>query len=316
VDQPVDSPLEAAVYGLASTQGGCVSAGQLAELGWTRARSGHRRRSNQWRSVLPGVYLVSAQAQEVDWHELDLVTRAWAATLMHGPGAILCGTTAALIHGIEGLERDTGTVHVLLPPGNERHQVPGVRVHTQLLDPDKIQFVDGFLVTNPQRTVLDLVLSSRREVAVSLLDSALNKQLLCMSDLADMRIDGRGRRGAARAASWWDLADARAQSPLETRARLITSDAGMPPDELQYPVHDRAGVLLGYGDLAWKRRGRRTLILETDGRDVHGQPFALYRDRYRSNDFTSAGTVDLLRATWRDVVRPAYLLSLLRRNLA
>ena len=131
-----------------------------------------------------------------------------------------------------------------------------------------------------------------------------------------MRRRAFGRRGAEIAASWWKLADGRAESPLESRTRLIVTDADMPPDELQFPVRDKQGILLGYGDLAWRRRGRRTLILETDGREIHDRPEALYRDRHRANDFTTTGEVDVLRSTWEDTIRPAYLLSMLRRNLS
>jgi hypothetical protein len=303
------------VHLLAGVQGGCVSAEQLAELGWGRSRIGQLRRQREWRTLLPGVYLVNALAHPREWVELDVDTRLWAARLMHGADTVFCGETAARLLGIQGLDRDDGTIHLRLAPGNERHQVRGVRIHTQQVDEEDIVTRGAFRLTSPQRTVLDIVLVHRREVAVSALDSALNQRLIQPTDLELMRYAGRGRRGAERAAGWWDLADGRAESPLETRARLVTIAGGVPPDDLQYPVYDGHGVLLGFGDLAWFRPRRRTLILETDGRDVHERPIALFRDRYRANDFLTAGDVDVLRATWRDVDRPAYLLSILRRNL-
>jgi hypothetical protein len=220
---------------LAATQGGCISACRLAELGWTRSQSGGRRFRGKWRSLLPGVYLVGSSEKPVIWSQLDLDTRLWAARLMHGPLTVFCGPTAARLLHIQGLPPDDGVIHVRLPPGCERHQVPGVRVHTQLLRDDEFVTLGPFTLTSPLRTVLDMVLNSRREVAVSALDSALNKKLLVPDDIEEMRRRAFGRRGAEIAAGWWKLADSRAESPLETRTRLIVTDADMPPDELAPP---------------------------------------------------------------------------------
>jgi hypothetical protein len=77
-----------------------------------------------------------------------------------------------------------------------------------------------------------------------------------------------------------------------------------------------SGFPLGFGDLAWKRPQRRTMVVEADGREPHEAPRARFRDRYRANDFTATGNVDMYRITWPDVVRPAYYIALLRRNLA
>ena len=79
---------------------------------------------------------------------------------------------------------------------------------------------------------------------------------------------------------------------------------------------DRHGVLLGYGDVAWDRPGRRTLVAEADGAIIHDRPEALNRDRLRANDFVGTDQVDMVRFTWQDTVRPAYLVAVLRRNLS
>src|SRR5207245_6175152 len=118
-----------------------------------------------------------------------------------------------------------------------------------------------------------------------------------------------GRRSAVSGRARLAEADGRAQSPLETRIRLIASDVGFPADTLQLPVVDRQGHLLGYGDLAWFRPGRRMLIAECDGASVHTAPAAVLRDRYRSNDFITRGEVDIVRFTWRDAEQPTYVRS-------
>ncbi|MFL6179733.1 MAG: hypothetical protein ACJ74E_07785, partial [Actinomycetes bacterium] len=160
----------------------------------------------------------------------------------------------------------------------------------------------------------DLVPRLRRNQAVAFLDSGLNLGLLNPGALAEARRLAAGRPGAEICRSWWELADARAESALETWTRLDCLDGDVAPDQLQYPVTTKEGQLLGFGDLAWLRR-RRPLIGEADGAGVHAAPAALYRDRYRSNAFVAAGT-DIIRFTWADARRPGRCAGMVRHALA
>ncbi len=324
-----------AAQALADQQQGLVSARQLDGLGVTPGRLAHRLSTGISRAVVPGVYLFDSWLHAEDWRELPLETRVRAAHLLHGPESVFCLDTVARLRGIGGVGLDNGVVQVQLPPGSERHQVPGINIHPRLLGADEsttlgphdVPALEGIRVTTSRRTVLDLVLDAaagdvaapllkRRERAVQILDSALNKKLIVPGDFREMRHRAWRRRGAAISRPWWGLADGRAQSPLETTVRLIATDAKMPPDELQYVVRDRFGQELGEGDMAWLRPGRRTLVGEVDGREPHDTPTALYRDRYRANDFLATGEVDIVRFTAADCRRPAYIVSTLRRLLA
>ena len=134
------------------------------------------------------------------------------------------GVTAAGLHGLEPLPPDDGMVHVLLRPGRERHQQPGVRVHTQLLAADDSSW-PGLSVTSVARTVTDCVLTLRREDAVALLDALLRSHRLRLRGAPRSQGGGRGRRRVRRTWDWWDLAHPGGQSPLETSLRLIAMDA-------------------------------------------------------------------------------------------
>lgn len=310
---------------LASRQHGLITMHQFSDLGFGRGQVAHLISSAQSRAVLPGIYLLDAKLHEPDWAHLPLRTRVQAALLFHGSEAVICLSTAGRLLRVQGVGGDTGIVHVLLPPGRERHQVRGIRVHTRLLDPKDVQIVDGVPVTSARRTVLDLVLGFasdmrtgirlRREAAVQVLDSALNRRLLGAQDLELLQTEGRGRRGAAIAKPWWELADERAESPNETSVRLIAIDAKLPPDELQLPVRDNHGILLGRGDLAWRLLRGRWLVAEADGAGPHGTPEAVYRDRFRANDFAATGKIILIRFTYADTRRPSYIVSQLRLHL-
>ncbi|WP_261558740.1 endonuclease domain-containing protein [Frankia tisae] len=51
-----------------------------------------------------------------------------------------------------------------------------------------------------------------------------------------------GRWGIALRRDWFDLVDGRAESPLESRLRLLLADADLPPPEVQWPVWDGDGA--------------------------------------------------------------------------
>jgi len=175
--------------------------------------------------------------------------------------------------------------------------------------------VGGFRMTIPQRTLADSVPLFDRATGLSLLDSALNLERIYPEDLATVCELAKGRRGAPKVRELAQYADGRAASPLESRVRLPCIDGNIPPDELQWPVLDVNGVLLGYADMAWLKNRRRPLVGEADGEDEHGKPKPLYRDRRRGNDFTGAA-VDTVRFTWLDSKSPAYIQSTVRRALA
>ena len=294
---------------LALRQHGVLTAGQARSCGLSGDDVWARLRRGLWQPVLRGSYLVDAEL----YGEVPRQARMQAALLTHGPHAVLGLGSAAEVHGLQGLPRTGQPVDVVLPPGLHRHQRDGLRLHWWPLARDDVALVDGLRVTVPARTLADLVPRLDRPSALSVLDSALHLQRIPPAALPEVAALAAGRAGAEGASGLWRLADGRAASPLESRIRLACIDGGVPPDELQYPVRDRWGELLGLGDLAWLRRWR-PLIAEGDGAGAHDSVRALYRDRHRQNDFALAGC-DVVRFTWRDSLRPPYLVSVVRRAL-
>lgn len=148
--------------------------------------------------------------------------------------------------------------------------------------------------------------------AVSVLDSALHQGLL-PGGPAELERLVIGRTGVDQALRRMAEADGRAESPLETRNRLICTDHGMPPETLQWPLPDPQSGTRYRLDAGYPSRW---VGVEADGRDVHDRPGALHADRGRQNDLLSAypGLV-ILRFTWADSVNPERFLGALRRAL-
>jgi very-short-patch-repair endonuclease len=214
------------------------------------------------------------------------------------PGAVACDLTAARLLGFEALPTPDPAekIHLLLPPHASRKSSPAFVLHWSPYRAEEMTEIGGLSVSSPERTLADILLSWSRVEAIAVVDAALHQgQVLDLERVRSMMV---GRLGARRLGSWWLAVDGRSESALETRLRLLLSDAGLPPEEIQYRVRDTYGSVFARLDLAWPSR---QLCVEADGAGVHSQPTALLRDRRRQNALISAGWT-VLRFTWADVI--------------
>ena len=72
-----------------------------------------------------------------------------------------------------------------------------------------------------------------------------------MADVELLAERHRGRRGIRAAANALSLVDPGAESPQETRVRLLLIRAGFPRPETQIPVFDEWGQLVAVIDMGW-----------------------------------------------------------------
>ena len=81
------------------------------------------------------------------------------------------------------------------------------------------------------------------------------------------------------------MADGLAQSPQETRVRLLLHRSDLPEPTAQYRVADDRGRFVAIVDFAWPEL---KIALEYDGR-WHAEPGQFAKDRARLNRLTAAG---------------------------
>jgi hypothetical protein len=286
-----------------------VSAAQARGVGLSDDAIRARCRRGEWRELFRGVYLVDADT--CVGCSPPRRTVIGAGMLVAGPHAVAVRQTAAELWGLGGLPADD-SVHVAVRAPEMRRQQEGLRYHQLAVADDEVGIVDGLRATTVLRTVADLLLVLARLDAVSMLDSVLHARRLEPSDLAECLPLVAGRPGCVAARRHIVECDARAESPAETRVRLICSDGGLPAPTLQCPVTDDFGVILGYADLGWRPW---RVAVEVDGADPHSRPDAVFRDRHRQNDFTAARW-NTVRFSWADTFHPGYIVSTVRRALA
>lgn len=309
-------------HDLAAQQHWLVTARQASAVGLTRAQVDSAVRRGTAMPLVAGVYLLDGDMFE------DVPEHLWwrAALLAHGPHACLVGRTGARAIGAQGLPSRDPTVDLALVGGGSRHH--------RMLDPlrmsdgreilvrqlpiaaDEIELVDDMRVRARAQTVVDAALMLDTVHALCLFDWALHVELMDKTQLLDLVSKARRRPGVVHARKAAIHADGRAQSPLESRCRLACIDGDMEPDELQYPVENTAGIVVAYGDMAWlrRRRTKKPLIAEANGTDPHSQPKALLYDRRRQNDVV-VHECDVVRFTWADGLRPAYIQGVVRAAL-
>ena len=291
---------------IAARQEGLVSTAQCGAEGLGRHRrrrlvaSGRARWATQ--RVLDLAELVDASVLTL--HRGPDHTRrraAYLGLLAYGQEAVSVGQCALALLGVQGLPT-TIRAEVALPGGSARAGRAGIVVRRYRGSTPTVA-VDGFRVTAPAWALVQAVADLDRGRAVAVLDSALHHRIVRSEDIDAVIEAARGRHGIARLRSLMPLVDGRAESPLETFARLQCLDAGVPPDDLQVAVRDLAGRVVARGDLGWRLRRGRWLIVEIDGAGPHTLPDAVFADRARQNAITSTGNVDLLRFTASDLAR-------------
>jgi very-short-patch-repair endonuclease len=122
--------------------------------------------------------------------------------------------------------------------------------------------------------------------------------------------DARGR-GAARARAACARADGLAQSPQETRVRLLLHGSELPVPTAQYRVTDDRGRFVAFVDFGWPAQ---RIALEYDGL-WHAEPGQFARDRDRLNRLTAAGW-RVVFVTAADLRNPRLLLQRIAAALA
>jgi hypothetical protein len=234
-----------------------------------------------------------------------------ARVLVRAPGAVLSEEEAARRLGIELVE-DVGRRCVTVPRSWSHVVFEGWSVvRRDLPASDVLELADGTRVTQPARTVADLVGGRPLAHAVASADSALRVQLVTAAVLTDVLL---GRRSPARQARRQvaALMDPRSGSVLESLLRVLLITSGLPSPLTQYEIRDR-GRFVARVDFCWP--GER-LIVEADGFAFHSDRAAYRKDRERMNQLERLGW-RVLRFTWEDIMsRPGYVVGTVSAVLA
>jgi len=233
------------------------------------------------------------------WHgvyaleEPGTIGRLAALDLMTGKSIVACMGTAAKLYGFD-TEKD-GRIHVL-DPGIRLRPTAALMVHQRTGAP--LRRISGRLATAPAWTAVETARALRRPRALATLDAVLRCGACSRADLEAAVREQKGRRGIVKVRDVLAHADGRSESAMESEARLVFIDGGLPPTELQYEIVDHCGDLWRV-DFAWPEA---MVAAEYDSMQWHANPTAWKRDHMKTNRLHECGW-NLVRFVVDDVRR-------------
>jgi very-short-patch-repair endonuclease len=226
--------------------------------------------------------------------ELAPANRAVAAWLWSGRESTLAGLSAAALHGSRWID-PTQPAELYRRNGKP---VEGIVIHRDELWDDEMQSIEGMSVTTPDRTAFDLGRRRGRTLAVIRVDALANATGLAPTSVEPLIARHAGVRGLRQLRDVIDLADGGAESPQETRTRLVLVDAGLPRPRTQIVV-DEWRIDMGYEEFK--------VGVEYDGVQHWTDPRQHQRDIDRHAELLARGwlivrvSADMLRYR-RDVI--------------
>ncbi len=262
---------------------------------------------SQYDQVHRNVYMAKGEV-------LTPATRVVAAWLWSGRQATAAGFSAAALYGTQWIDPQ-------LPAELYRRNgkpVDGIVIHRDELFEGETREVRGIRATTPARTAFDLGRRDRRLRALIAVDALANATKLQASDVLPLVECHRGVRGLVQLREIVDLMDSGAESPQETRTRLLLIDSGLPRPQTQIGVGrwridmgwDEFKVGVEYdGPQHWTDPRRRTRDIEKYAdMDYRGWRMVRVNDellRYRSRAIVArtCRALDAAGADWPVVAR-------------
>jgi hypothetical protein len=212
------------------------------------------------------------------WHGVyartqpDLLRRLAALDLVTGQDTVASMDTAAALYGFD--TENTTAVHIL-EQGVRTRSTKGLVVHQRQGAP--LQWVASRCATAPAWTAVEVARQLTRPRALATLDAALHSRWCTADELERAVRDQRGRRGIVAVRGLVPLADARSESAMESEARLVMIDYGLPRPELQYTIHGTSGERWRV-DFAWPEA---RVAAEYESVEWHAGRTEMLRDKAR-----------------------------------
>jgi hypothetical protein len=217
--------------------------------------------------------------------------------------SVVSHQSAALIHGLPLFGRASAIPTLTVAPRTADGTL-NAHIYRATLPPDEIVERDGVIVTSVARTLIDLGRSQSTTTAVVALDAALHLQATTHDELdAVIRRCGSWPR-IRRAMTAVRLADARAESPLESVSRLVIQRLRIPAPILQPAICSRAGSFIGRVDFYWDEYG---VVGEADGFGKYDLSPTSLLDEKRRQELLEDRAVVVTRWWWDVVRRPGEL---------
>ncbi|MCV7230373.1 DUF559 domain-containing protein [Mycolicibacterium komossense] len=255
---------------------------------------------NRYRAVYRDVYVPNDA-------KLTAADRARAAWLWAAGDCILTGISAAAVLGTKWLDDDRPAELVRV----NRHSPPGIVVRSYGLTADETCRRRGMHVTTPPRTAFDIGRTLPARQGIPILDALVQATGIKPSDVMAVASTKRGVRGVRRLRDALELVDGGAESPQESRLRLLLVGAGLPKPETQIEFFDDFGEAFIRVDMGWRQW---QVAVEYDGIQHWADPQQRAWDIERITLLEAMGWV-VIRVSARMMSRPLAIVERVRAKL-
>jgi very-short-patch-repair endonuclease len=240
--------------------------------------------------------------------DADLMQRCRALLLHRPEDLVFSHTTAARLYGapLPGRHRSDEVIHVSVQAPTRAPQIKGVAGHT--VRAQSVVRRGGIPITTPEQTWIDLGPFLERDELVAVGDFLLSNTGATLASLAVAVDDSAGRRGMARIRDCLPLLRSGAESPAESRLRLLLDDEGIRAPELNYSIHRRDGRFVARVDFAYPEQ---LLVLEYEGDHHRIERKQWHKDVRRQNSLEDLGW-RVIRVTAADLAEPTELVARVR----
>ncbi len=196
------------------------------------------------------------------WKRVGPITYKWAgltdtpiqkleaARLRLPQQAAFSGLTAAWLHGLD--VEPCAPIEATVPPGSGVSARVGIEICRSALERTGVVTARGLPAIPLARAMAEVCGRLSLIEAVVLVDMALHCRCIDIKQLKYWADEHPGRRGIRRFRQAIGLADAGAESPMESRLRMVLVLAGLPPPKSQVPIHDHFGRFAGRPDLYYE----------------------------------------------------------------
>jgi len=229
----------------------------------------------------------------------EVLRVAAVTTAQSASDAVASHQSAAVIHGLSLLrEPPDDVVSLTRPPGGYRGRaVAGVRFHSARLPPEHVTALGGVAVTTATRTVIDLARSLSFMEGVVVADSALRLGKTTDIGLIQMVRACARWPGNERARKVVAFSADSAESVLESCARVLFAERGLPRARLQVSIHAADGTFIARADFYWDEF--RT-VAEADGMAKYDAPQRA-RDQLRRDIRLREAGYKVVHFTWAEL---------------
>jgi hypothetical protein len=240
--------------------------------------------------------------------ELTALDRAHAAWLWSGRRATLVGHSASALLGSRWIPVDA-PVEIA---HSRRPATRGITARSGQICDDEVLTVNSITCTTPARTAYDLGRRLPMDTGVIRIDALLNATKGSIPQVESIALRYPGARGIRKLRSALDLADAGAESPQETRLRLLLVRSGLPRPVTQIPVTNDWGRVVRRIDMGWPEW---MVGAEYDG-EQHWTDPAIHAEDIERLEFLAAKGWVIVRVSARQLrYQPALVVERVRTAL-